>query len=88
MSRGVWTRKLPIAESRIRVASPILLGIVGDTHISPIRRVSSMDLVAEFFRRADVGLILHAGDAGHASVLKGLEQVAHTVSLRGNADPL
>jgi putative phosphoesterase len=88
VSRGVWTRKLPIAESRIRVASPILLGVVGDTHISPTRRVSSLDLVAEFFRRAGVGLILHAGDAGHASVLEGLEQVAHTVAVRGNADPL
>ena len=88
MSRGVWTRKLPIAESRIRVASPILLGVVGDTHITPTRRGNSLDLVVEFFRRADVGLILHAGDVGHASVLESLEQVAPTVAVRGNADPL
>jgi putative phosphoesterase len=88
VSRGVWTRKLPIVESRIRVASPILLGVVSDTHISPTRGVSSLDHVAELFRRADVGLILHAGDAGHASVLEGLENVAPTVAVRGNADPL
>jgi uncharacterized protein len=88
VSRGVWTRKLPIAESRIRVASPILLGVVGDTHITPTRRGSSLDLVAEFFRRLNVGLILHAGDAGHASVLEDLEHVAPTVAVRGNADPL
>ena len=88
MSRGVWTRKLPIAESRIRVASPVLLGVVGDTHMSPTRTGRSLDRVIEFFRRARVGLILHAGDAGHASVLESLEHVAPTVAVRGNADPL
>ena len=88
MSRGVWTRKLPIAESRIWVASPILLGVVGDTHISPTRAGRSLEPVVEFFRRMNVGLILHAGDAGHASVLQSLEQVAPTVAVRGNADPL
>jgi putative phosphoesterase len=88
VSRGVWTRKLPIAESRIRVASPILLGVVGDTHISATRKGSSVDLVVDFFRRAGVGLILHTGDVGHASLLESLEHVAATVAVRGNADPL
>ncbi len=88
MSRGVWTRKLPIEESRIQVATPILLGVVGDTHISPTRAGRSLDQVVEFFRRANVGLILHAGDAGQASVLQTLEQVAPTFAVRGNADPL
>jgi putative phosphoesterase len=88
VSRGDWTRKLPIAESRIRVESPILLGVVGDTHSTPTRRGSSLELVAEFFRRAGIGLILHAGDVGHASVLERLEHVAPTVAVRGNADPL
>jgi putative phosphoesterase len=36
----------------------------------------------------NVGLILHAGDAGHSSVLQSLEQVAPTVGVRGNADPI
>ena len=88
MSRGVWTRKLPIAESRIQVASPILLGVVGDTHVSPTRTRRSLEPVVELFRRMNVGLILHAGDAGHASVLQSLDQVAPTVAVRGNADPL
>ena len=88
MSRGVWTRKLPIAENRIRVGSPILLGVVGDTHVFPARSGRSLEPVVEFFRRMNVGLILHAGDAGHASVLQSLEQVAQTVAVRGNADPL
>jgi uncharacterized protein len=88
VSRGVWTRKLPIAESRIRVASPVLLGVVGDTHITPTRTRRSLDSIVEFFRRAGVGLIVHAGDVGHPSVLEILEQVAPTVAVRGNADPL
>ena len=88
MSRGVWTRKLPIEESRVQVASTILLGVVGDTHISPARTGRSLDHVVELFRRAEVGLILHAGDVGHASVLETLEHVAPTVAVRGNADPL
>jgi putative phosphoesterase len=33
-------------------------------------------------------LILHAGDAGHASVLSELREVAPTIGVRGNADPL
>ena len=88
MSRGVWTRKLPIAESQIRIASPVLLGVVGDTHISPTRTGRTLDPVVDLFRRADIGFILHTGDVGHASVLHGLEQVAPTVAVRGNADPL
>jgi putative phosphoesterase len=44
--------------------------------------------VGEFFDRAGVDLILHAGDAGHVSVLETLETVAPVVAVRGNADPL
>jgi hypothetical protein len=47
-----------------------------------------LDPIVEFFERAGVGLILHAGDVGHASVLESLEHVAATVAVRGNADPL
>jgi uncharacterized protein len=88
VSRGVWTRKLPIEDNRLSVDSPILLGVVADTHTSPTRAGRSVEAVVEFFRRMKVGLILHAGDAGHASVLQSLEQVAPTVAVRGNADPL
>ena len=88
MSRGVWTRKLPIAEIRIQVASPILLGAVADTHMSRGRPAGFLEPVVHFFRRMDVGLILHAGDAGQASILQSLEQVAPVVAVRGNADAL
>jgi putative phosphoesterase len=87
-SRGLWTRQLPIEETRMRVDAPLRLGVVGDTHGSgsPSRR--SFAFVAEFFGRAEVDLILHAGDVGHVSVLETLETVAPVVAVRGNADPL
>ena len=87
-SRGMWTRQLPIDERRMVVASAIRLGVASDTHGSaqPSRR--SFEFVAEFFARADVDLILHAGDAGHVSVLETLEAVAPVAAVRGNADPL
>ena len=88
MSRGVWTRRLPIEETRVLVASPILMGVLSDTHGSPARTRRSLEPVIDFFRRAGTGLILHAGDAGHALVLQSLEVVAPVVAVRGNADPL
>ena len=70
------------------VSSPLRLGVVSDTHgsVPPSRR--TFEFVAEFFGSAGVDLILHAGDAGHVSVLETLEAVAPIVTVRGNADPL
>ncbi|MGH2613752.1 MAG: metallophosphoesterase family protein [Thermomicrobiales bacterium] len=87
VSRGLWTRKLAIEDRRISVESPLLAGVVSDTHGSapPSRR--SVEFVAEFFQRAGVDLILHAGDVGHGSVLESLETVAPVAAVRGNADP-
>ncbi len=72
----------------MRVLTPLRLGVVSDTHgsVQPSRR--SFEFVGEFFDRAGVDLILHAGDAGHVSVLETLETVAPVVAVRGNADPL
>ena len=70
------------------MSAPLRLGVVSDTHGSapPSRR--SFGFVAEFFKRAGADLILHAGDAGHSSVLETLEAVAPVIAVRGNADPL
>jgi len=61
---------------------------VGDTHVSPNRSALFLEPVVDLFRRSGVDLILHAGDAGHASVLQSLERVAATIAVRGNADSL
>lgn len=88
MSRGIWTRQLPMQDVHISIPSPCLVGVVGDTHASapPSRR--SFAFVAEFFKRADVDCILHTGDTGHASVLEKLAAVAPVAAVRGNADPV
>jgi len=87
-STGPWTRELLVTERCLRIVSPCLLGVVSDTHVSapPSRR--SIDFVGEFFRRAGVDFILHAGDAGHASVLDALGEIAPMAAVRGNADPI
>ena len=88
MSRGVWTRSLPIEERTTQVAAPVLIGVLGDTHVSATPGRRSLDPVFDFFRRAGVGLILHAGDVGHLSVIENLERIAPVEAVRGNADPL
>lgn len=72
----------------MRIDSPALLGIVSDTHSSGSLSRRSFVFVADFFRRAHVDAILHAGDVGHASVLELLTSVAPVAAVRGNADPL
>ena len=66
----------------------MLIGVVADTPVSPTRNGRPLEPVVDFFRRMNVGLIMHAGDAGHASILVSFEQVAPTVAVRGNADPI
>ncbi len=87
VSRGEWTRRLALEERRMRVSTPLLIGVVSDTHGSPPPSRRSFDFVAELFDRANVDLILHAGDTGHASVIDLLESAAPVVAVRGNADP-
>ena len=88
MSRVVWTRKLPIEETRLILPAPQKFGVLSDTHGDAGRRGEDLDYVADFFRRARVDLILHAGDVGQRSVLDALGEVAPVVAVRGNADPL
>ena len=70
------------------MATPMVVGIIGDTHVSPSRNRRSLEPVIDFFGRAGVGFILHTGDAGHASIIESLEAAAPVASVRGNADPL
>jgi putative phosphoesterase len=88
VSRGLWTRELPVRESSIAVASPVLIGVVSDTHASSRRGPQAFAPVVDLFRRARVGLILHAGDAGSRALLHTLEEVAPVAAVRGNADPV
>jgi putative phosphoesterase len=88
VSRGGWTRKLSLQEEHLSVAPPIVIGVVSDTHVSTPRSYSALEIVLDFFRRRKVGLILHGGDVGRASLLAEMAAVAPVVAVRGNADSL
>lgn len=88
MSRGKWTRKLPIEEVQLSVNVPIVIGVVSDTHVSTPRSREAVLLALEFFKRRQVGLILHGGDVGQASLLSEMAAIAPVAGVRGNADSL
>ncbi|MFN8590801.1 MAG: metallophosphoesterase family protein [Thermomicrobiales bacterium] len=86
-SRGEWTRRLPLVTNEIIVDLPLTLGVIADTHASPMRGQAALAAIEHLFQRLSVGLIVHAGDVGHQSVLDELVSVAPVVAVRGNADP-
>lgn len=63
------------------------MGVLADTHASP-SRLAALQPVIDFYQRAKVDVILHAGDVGHAAILERLTEVAPVLAVRGNADPL
>lgn len=77
-----------LQEHFIEISSPARLGVVADTHVPSRGTRWATEPVIRFFQRAAPDLILHAGDAGHASILHELHEVAPTIGVRGNADPL
>jgi uncharacterized protein len=56
------------------------VGVVADTHGNPHPKTR------EHLRAREPGLIVHAGDIGDLSVLRGLEEIAPLVAVRGNID--
>ncbi len=88
MSRGKWTRQIPLVESDLKALTPARLGVLSDTHALSARSAAAMECVYGFFRRARVDLIVHAGDAGSAAVLSELQKIAEVAAVRGNADSL
>src|SRR4051812_38431962 len=67
-------------------AAPINIGVISDTHIFPGSRRTLSEPVLDLFRRFEVGLILHAGDANTSLVLEQLAAVAPVVAVIGNND--
>jgi putative phosphoesterase len=77
-----------LQEKQLEVRTPALLGIVADTHVPSRGKRWATEPVIRFFQRTRPDLILHAGDAGHTSILNELQEIAPTIAVRGNADPL
>ncbi len=65
---------------------PLTIGVIADTHIydQGMRRLPAQ--VLDLFRRANVGLIIHLGDANVASVLRDLAEIAPVLAVYGNND--
>lgn len=61
-----------------KARSPILVGLVSDTH-GPLPAAAASAL-------SGVGLILHAGDLGSPAVLPALALIAPVRAVRGNSD--
>lgn len=76
----------PAVSPNRRFGSPLLIGVVADTHVNAhgVRRLSPE--VPALFARVGVGLILHCGDVNTGAVLRLLEAVAPTLAVRGNGD--
>ena len=75
-------------EQEISVATPAVIGVLGDTHLLRGDARTRLAPVLDLFRRARVDLILHTGDTGALSLLTVLEEIAPVAAVRGNADPV
>jgi uncharacterized protein len=70
----------PVARRSMQLASPMLVGVISDTH-----GFYDPDITGIF---SGVGHILHAGDIGQGAVLSELEQIAPVTAVLGNTDSL
>jgi predicted phosphodiesterase len=61
----------------------VRIGVLADTHL-PHRLPQLPASVSEVFSRADVDLILHAGDVDDPQALQSLSRVAPVIAVRGN----
>ncbi len=75
----------PVTLQRIFDA-PLMIGVISDTHIYPGSRRELPPQVLDLFRRAEVGLIVHLGDANSRGVLEDLSEVAPLLAVPGNND--
>jgi uncharacterized protein len=69
-------------------AVPLTIGVIADTHLYDRRGVALPPPVLDLFRRAEVGLIVHLGDANTRAVLEQLAIIAPLIAVAGNNDDL
>lgn len=65
---------------------PLTIGAIADTHIYPGGRRVIPPGVLRLFRRAEVDLLVHLGDANSRSVLEELAEIAPLIAVPGNND--
>lgn len=75
----------PTTESRA-FDVPLRIGVIADTHLYDRRGTAMPAPVLDLFRRANLGLIVHLGDANTRAVLEQLAGIAPLVAVVGNND--
>ena len=75
-------------EQTLSLPVPAVIGVLSDTHLLRGDPRTRLAPVLDLFRRANVDLILHAGDMGALELLRVLEELAPVAAVRGNADPV
>jgi len=75
----------PVTAARSFAAS-LTIGVLADTHLYPRRGITLPQPILELFRRAEVGLLLHLGDANTRAVLEQLTPLAPLIAVAGNND--
>jgi putative phosphoesterase len=66
--------------------APLTIGVISDTHIyTGSRRIIHPEIV-RLFERANVGLMIHLGDANSRSVLEEIAEIAPLIAVPGNND--
>lgn len=69
-----------------RLDPPLTIGVIADTHIYTGSSRVIPEPVIRLFRRANVGLIVHLGDANSRSVLEEFAEIAPLIAVPGNND--
>lgn len=66
--------------------APLTIGVISDTHIYTGSRREIHPAIYRLFERADVGLMIHLGDANSRVVLEEIAEFAPLIAVPGNND--
>jgi len=66
--------------------TPLIIGVISDTHIYPHSRRVIPPQVVRLFKRAHIDLLVHLGDANSRVVLEELGDIAPLIAVPGNND--
>ena len=75
-----------MTDTDLTFPTPLIIGVLSDTHVYEFGRRQVPGEVLDLFRRAGVGLILHGGDVNDRFLLTALEAVAPVLAVVGNND--
>ena len=66
--------------------TPLTIGVISDTHMYIGGRRELHPEITRLFKRAEVDLMIHLGDANSRSVLEDIAEIAPLIAVPGNND--